>query len=85
MINQAKGYLSSFKNVLVIESDLLNVELPRRVDVIFSNPVLHWILDHKRLFKQFWKLLSEDSNNENKRNERERTPVSSMRWIWKFG
>jgi trans-aconitate methyltransferase len=66
MINQAKEYLSSFKNVLVIESDLLNVELPRRVDVIFSNPVLHWILDHKRLFKQFWKLLSEDSNNENK-------------------
>jgi trans-aconitate 2-methyltransferase len=67
MINQAKEYLSSFKNVLVIESDLLNVELPRRVDVIFSNAVLHWILDHKRLFKQFWKLLSEESNNENKK------------------
>jgi hypothetical protein len=53
-IHQANENLESFKNdVFVLESDLLTVKLPRKVDVTFPNAVLHWILDHGRFFKTF--------------------------------
>jgi len=53
-IHQANENLESFKNdVFVLESDLLTVKLLRKVDVIFPNAVLHWILDHGRFFKTF--------------------------------
>lgn len=70
MIDQAKENLASFENVFVVESDILSVELPKKVDVIFSNAVLHWILDHRVLFQHFWKLLSDKENNNENKGER---------------
>ena len=58
MVNKAKLNLSSFKNVFVIQSDITNVFLPEKVNVVFSNAVLHWIFDHRRLFSHFWELLT---------------------------
>jgi trans-aconitate 2-methyltransferase len=64
MVSHAKKNLQDFENVMVIQSDLMDVELPRKVDVIFSNAVIHWILDHKRLFKHFWDLLLPKTDND---------------------
>jgi trans-aconitate 2-methyltransferase len=58
MVNKAKLNLASFKNVFVIQSDITNVFLPEKVNVVFSNAVLHWIFDHRRLFSHFWELLT---------------------------
>ena len=58
MVNKAKLNLASFENVFVIQSDIANVSLPEKVNVIFSNAVLHWISDHRRLFSHFWELLT---------------------------
>jgi trans-aconitate 2-methyltransferase len=33
------------------------VNLPNKVDVIFSNSAIHWILDQEGLFSHFWQLL----------------------------
>jgi trans-aconitate methyltransferase len=57
MVLQAKSNLSSYPNVEVIHSSMDNVNLPRKVDVIFSNSAIHWILDQKSLFSHFWQLL----------------------------
>jgi trans-aconitate methyltransferase len=34
-----------------------NVNLPTKVEVIFSNSALHWILDQTGIFSHFWQLL----------------------------
>jgi trans-aconitate 2-methyltransferase len=57
MIQQAKSGLSSCKNVQVIHSSMENVNLPTKVDVIFSNSAIHWILDQDGLFSHFGQLL----------------------------
>jgi trans-aconitate 2-methyltransferase len=57
MIQQAKINLSNCSNVQVIHSSMDDVKLPTKVDVIFSNAALHWILDHQRIFSYFWQLL----------------------------
>jgi len=57
MIEQAKSNLSGYKNVQIINSSMENVDLPTKVDVIFSNSAIHWILDQDRLFSRFWHLL----------------------------
>ena len=36
--------------VEVLHADLLELELDRQVDVVFSNAVFHWIADHRALF-----------------------------------
>ncbi len=36
--------------VEVIHADLLELQLDREVDVVFSNAVFHWIVDHRSLF-----------------------------------
>jgi trans-aconitate 2-methyltransferase len=41
----------------VIHSDLLELELPERVDAVFSTATFHWILDHERLFERLRALL----------------------------
>jgi trans-aconitate 2-methyltransferase len=64
MISHARKNLKEFENVIVIQSDLTDIKLPRKVDVIFSNAVIHWILDHKTLFKHFWDLLSSKTDND---------------------
>ena len=61
MIEKAKYSLSAFENTTIIHSNLLDTSLkviPSKVDVIFSNAVLHWILDHPRIFKNFFDLLN---------------------------
>jgi trans-aconitate 2-methyltransferase len=57
MVQQAKSNLSGCRNVQVIHSSMENVNLPTKVDVIFSNSALHWILDQKGIFLHFWQLL----------------------------
>jgi trans-aconitate methyltransferase len=65
MIQQSLKNLANIKNVIVIQSDLVNVELPRKVDVIFSNAVLHWVSDHKKVFQNFWKLICDNNDDNN--------------------
>ncbi|HZS43973.1 MAG TPA: methyltransferase domain-containing protein [Blastocatellia bacterium] len=51
MVCQARQRLSAeSKRVEFICADLCEVQLPRKVDVIFSNAVFHWIPDHQQLF-----------------------------------
>jgi trans-aconitate 2-methyltransferase len=57
MVQQAKSNLSGYRNVQVIQSRMEDVKLPTKVDVIFSNAALHWILDQERVFIYFWQLL----------------------------
>ena len=57
MVEQAKSNLSGCKNVQVIHSSMENVNLPAKVDVIFSNSALHWILAQEGVFSHFWQLL----------------------------
>lgn len=57
MVQLAKSNLSDYKNVQVICSSMRNVNLPTKVDVIFSNAALHWILNRDHLFSYFWQLL----------------------------
>ncbi|HKO39679.1 MAG TPA: methyltransferase domain-containing protein, partial [Nitrososphaeraceae archaeon] len=32
-------------------------ELEEKVDVVFSNATLHWILNHKKVFERLWQIL----------------------------
>ena len=61
MINKATESLKNIENVQVIQEDLLHIDsidISIKFDVIFSNAVLHWILDHYRIFKNFYDLLN---------------------------
>jgi trans-aconitate 2-methyltransferase len=57
MIKQAKNNLKSFDNVEIIQSSFTDVSLPRKMDVIFSNAALHWVMDHRKAFQIFWAML----------------------------
>ena len=60
MIEKAKDALKDFINVKVMQADLLDIlylNIPVKFDVIFSNAVLHWVLDHRRVFENFYDLL----------------------------
>ena len=60
MIKKAKDNLKGFKNVITIQSDLLDIDFNKihsKFNIIFSNAVLHWILDHYKVFKNFYDLL----------------------------
>jgi trans-aconitate 2-methyltransferase len=51
MIEVARETLAPFGDrVELFVSDLLDLELDRPVDVVFSNATFHWIGDHDRLF-----------------------------------
>lgn len=51
MIAAARDSLAGFGDrVELIHADLLELELPERVDAAFSNATFHWIADHGRLF-----------------------------------
>ena len=65
MIKQAKNNLNSFDNVEIIQSSFTDVRLPRKMDVIFSNSALHWVQDHRKVFRNFWEMLKpmNDSND----------------------
>ncbi|HEY7571625.1 MAG TPA: methyltransferase domain-containing protein [Nitrososphaeraceae archaeon] len=66
MIKQAKNNLQFFDNVEVIQSSFIDIKLPRKLDVIFSNSALHWIQDHRIAFQNFWEMLKpidDDANS----------------------
>jgi trans-aconitate 2-methyltransferase len=48
MIAKARETLGA--DVELVVSDLIELELPDSVDVVFSSATFHWILDHRRLF-----------------------------------
>lgn len=50
MVAKAKERLGERASYLV--SDLVELELPEPVDLVFSTATLHWIPDHDRLFRQ---------------------------------
>ena len=61
MVRKAKENLFGIKNVTVIQSDLLTLddEIKNiKMDVIFSNAVLHWIQDHYTVFLNFRSMLN---------------------------
>jgi trans-aconitate methyltransferase len=67
MIVQAKKNLQLFDNVEIIQSGFIDIRLPQKLDVIFSNSALHWVQDHRKAFQIFWDMLkSTNSNNKNK-------------------
>jgi trans-aconitate 2-methyltransferase len=53
MIMQAKRNLKGLENVELIQYDIADVKLPTKLDVIFSNAVLHWLHDHIRVLQHF--------------------------------
>ncbi len=57
MVEYAKSNLPGYKNVQVIHSSMDKVNLPTKVDVIFSNAALHWVLNHDDVFSHFRRLL----------------------------
>jgi trans-aconitate 2-methyltransferase len=66
MIRQARNNLQTFDNVEIIQSSFTDIKLPQKLDVIFSNSALHWVLDHRKAFQVFWDILkTANSNNKN--------------------
>jgi trans-aconitate 2-methyltransferase len=57
MVHQAKSNLKEYKNVEVVHSSMEKANLSTKVDVIFSNAALHWVLDQEGLFLHFRQLL----------------------------
>ncbi len=60
MIKKATEILRGIENIQIIQSDLTDVDfedMQIKFDIIFSNAVLHWILDHDKVFKNFYNLL----------------------------
>jgi trans-aconitate 2-methyltransferase len=57
MVQDAKSNLSGCRNVQIFHSRMHEVNLPKEVDVFFSNSALHWILDQEGVFSHFWQLL----------------------------
>ena len=60
MIRLAKENLAKFSNIEFIKMDISQLEIEEKVDVVFSNAVLHWILNHKKVFERFWQILKPD-------------------------
>ncbi|MGC1932984.1 MAG: class I SAM-dependent methyltransferase [Candidatus Nitrosopolaris sp.] len=61
MIKQARRNLKDLENVELVQSDIADVKLPTKLDVIFSNAALHWVHDHTQVFQHFWDMLNCDS------------------------
>jgi trans-aconitate 2-methyltransferase len=61
MIKQARWNLKDLENVELVRSDVADVKLPTKLDVIFSNASLHWVHEHKQVFRHFWEMLNCDS------------------------
>jgi len=55
MIEKAREALGDRADYLV--ADLSELEVPERVDVIFSTATFHWVLDHDRLFSRLYAAL----------------------------
>ena len=57
MIKLANERLGIISNVKFIQSNICDIELQDKIDVIFSNAVLHWISNHRKVFEHFWQIL----------------------------
>jgi trans-aconitate 2-methyltransferase len=57
MIAKAREAIGRDERVELEVRDLLELELDRDVDAIFSNATFHWILDHDRLFARLFAAL----------------------------
>jgi trans-aconitate 2-methyltransferase len=57
MIAKAREAIGGDKRVELEVRDLLDLDLDREVDAIFSNAAFHWILDHARLFARLFAAL----------------------------
>jgi trans-aconitate 2-methyltransferase len=60
MVKKATQSLGGTENVHIIQSDLTDKgfgDMQIKFDVIFSNAVLHWIIDHHKVLKNFYNLL----------------------------
>jgi trans-aconitate 2-methyltransferase len=55
MVEKAKERLADRADYLV--PDLVELELPEPVDLVFSTATLHWIADHDRLFRRLHGIL----------------------------
>jgi trans-aconitate 2-methyltransferase len=55
MVEKARATLPG--SVPVYHQDLLELEIPQKVDVVFSCAVFHWITDHERLFERLNQVL----------------------------
>jgi trans-aconitate 2-methyltransferase len=55
MVERARQSLP--REVEVLRQDLLELQLDRPVDVVFSNAVFHWISDHDTLFRRLYAAL----------------------------
>ena len=57
MIKIANERLTKISNVKFIQSNICDIELQDKIDIVFSNAVLHWISNHRKVFGHFWRLL----------------------------
>ncbi len=57
MIATAREAVGADERVELEVRDLLDLDLDREVDAIFSNATFHWILDHDRLFARLFAAL----------------------------
>ena len=55
MVERARATLP--ESVPVYHQDLLDLDIPEKVDVIFSCAVFHWVTDHERLFERLHRVL----------------------------
>lgn len=55
MVEKARETLP--ESVPVYHQDLLELDIPDKVDVVFSCAVFHWITDHERLFERLHAVL----------------------------
>lgn len=55
MVAKARATLP--ETVPVYHQDLVELDLPQKVDVVFSCAVFHWITDHERLFERLHSVL----------------------------
>ncbi len=61
MIKKATENVGDIENVKLVQADLLDSEsanMPIKFDVIFSNAVLHWVIDHHKAYENFYRLLN---------------------------
>lgn len=78
MIRQARDSLQFFDNVEIVQSSFTDIELPKKLDVIFSNSALHWVGDHRKAFQNFWEMLKPtNSSTEGNVLIRKKSKVSS--------
>jgi trans-aconitate methyltransferase len=61
MLAEARDHLARFGDrVRFVERDLLEIHFVEQFDLVFSNAVFHWVVDHDRLFAVLFRALRHD-------------------------